>query len=214
MSADLVLSGLPPLGWTGVDSVARVADGGSVLELDSAAGVDWTNSATGHGRQHGASALAFDAPGERFSLTARVSVPGERSTFDAGALAIWWGENRWAKLCNEYSPDGDAMVVSVVTNDWSDDANGVLLDGREVWLRISALGPVTGTDGVVGGAWAFHASFDGERFEFVRQFRMDAPTGGARVGFLAQAPLGDQATARFDRIRLDDVPPADMRDGS
>ena len=64
-----------------------------------------------------------------------------------------------------------------------------------------------------GPAWAFHASRDGETWEFVRLFRLYSALP-VRVGFLAQAPLGTTCTAVFDRIALDDTAPGDLRDGS
>ena len=57
----------------------------------------------------------------------------------------------WAKLCFEYSPQREPMVVSVVTRGLSDDCNSFVVDGATVWLRIAR----------VGSAFAFHASTDG-----------------------------------------------------
>jgi regulation of enolase protein 1 (concanavalin A-like superfamily) len=198
MSFDL--PGLPPLRWTGEPGRATFAEG--TLELVASAGVDWSNDATGGPAQQRATALAFETPGQ-FSLSARVSVVPPRSTFDAAALALWADRDHWAKLCFEFSPHGQAMVVSVVTNDYSDDVNSVLVPRDSVWLRIVRVGP----------AWAFHASSDGQRWEFVRLFRL-ATELPVQAGFLAQAPLGQRCEARFDRIALSDSVPRDLRDGS
>jgi regulation of enolase protein 1 (concanavalin A-like superfamily) len=195
------VAGLPDLSWTGASGVATEVDG--VLTLTAAPGVDWTNDAFGGRPQQRATALAFGAPVE-FALSARVSVDAPRSTFDAGALAIWIDGEHWAKICFEFSPRGQPMVVSVVTADgFSDDCNSVPVAGDSVFFRVSR----------IGAGWAFHSSIDGDRWEFVRQFRLgaDAPV---RVGFLAQAPLGDTCVARFDEIALVDSPPTDLRDGS
>jgi regulation of enolase protein 1 (concanavalin A-like superfamily) len=191
---------LPPLDWTPV-SGAAVWDA-DALTLTADAGVDWTNDALGGEQQHRAAALGFAAPPE-FSLSARVAVDGDRTTFDAGALVIWADPDHWAKLCFEFSPRGEAMVVSVVTNDYSDDCNGTVVTADAVWLRISR----------IGAGWAFHSSIDGSDWAFVRLFRLhtDAPV---TVGFLAQAPMGDTAVARFDEIRYAETVPADLRDGS
>ncbi|BDZ51195.1 hypothetical protein GCM10025867_34360 [Frondihabitans sucicola] len=192
---------LPDLTWTGVEGKAGEADG--VLTLTAAAGVDWTNAALGGEPQQRATALAFEAPDE-FSLSARVRVDAPRSTFDAGALAIWADGDHWAKICFEFSPQGQPMVVSVVTAaGFSDDCNSVPVDDPHVFLRISR----------IAGGWAFHSSRDGSSWDFVRVFRLDAP-GPFRVGFLSQAPLGDRCVSRFDAIRLTSTPPTDLRDGS
>lgn len=199
------VSALPELEWTHGSSSARFDEATGALLLTSAAGVDWTNDATGAAPQHGASSLSFLAPAVPFTLQARVEVVGPRTTFDAGVLTIWRDSDHWAKLCFEYSPQGEAMVVSVVTRRFSDDVNSTLVPERAVWLRLAFLG---------GDAWAFHASRDGIRWDFVRLFAL---TGGAdpiRVGFMAQAPLGDACTAVFDEIDLRVGRLSDLRDGS
>lgn len=197
----LSLPDLPDLHWTGVEGDARV-DARGALTLTSRGRVDWTNDATGGPAQHAATALAFAAPEGDFTLSARVRVTGERSTFDAGALALWSGPQRWAKVCNEFSPQGDSMVVSVVTNDFSDDANGAVFATDAVFLRIAR----------VGAAFAFHYSLDGESWPFLRVFRLDADSSTLSVGFLAQAPMGAGATAVFDEIRFDRSSLRDLRD--
>lgn len=196
------LPGLPSLHWTGADGEASFDGASAALTLRAARGVDWSNDSTGGPWQHAATALAFPAPEGDFVLSARVRVLGARSTFDAGALALWSGADRWAKLCNENSPQGEPMVVSVVTNGFSDDANGPLIPGDAVFLRIAR----------VGAAYAFHFSVDGAVWHFVRLFRLDADPSSVSVGFLAQAPMGDDATAVFDGIDFARRSLTDLRD--
>jgi hypothetical protein len=57
-----------------------------------------------------------------FLLSARLEV-AFASTFDAGALMVRTDDRTWAKLCFEYSPQSEPMVVSVVTRGVSDDCN-------------------------------------------------------------------------------------------
>jgi regulation of enolase protein 1 (concanavalin A-like superfamily) len=144
--------------------------------------------------------LLAAAPAGDFQLSARVTVDFA-ATFDAGVLLLWAHDRAWAKLCFEYSPDAEPMVVSVVTRGVSDDANAFAVDGRQVWLRVSRRGP----------ACAFHASTDGARWRFVRHFALEAE--GLRVGFEAQSPTGDGCTAVFDDVdyRLERL--ADLRSG-
>lgn len=196
----LRLPGLPALSWTNGPGAATV-EGGTV-ELTSAPGVDWTNGSLGGTQQHAATALAFDAPAGDFVLSARVQVAGTRTTFDAGVLALWSEKNHWAKLCFEYSPQGQPMVVSVVTNDFSDDVNSAPVHEPSIFLRVARVGP----------AFAFHASADGIRWDFVRLFRL-AGAAPLRVGFLSQAPMGQECVARFDKISFAEERLADLRDG-
>jgi regulation of enolase protein 1 (concanavalin A-like superfamily) len=137
-----------------------------------------------------------------FQLSARVRAD-LRATFDAGALVLHAADDTWAKLALERSPQGEAMIVSVVTRGLSDDANGRVVTGDGLWLRVARM----------GCACALHASGDGERWEFVRHFALDAPDGLA-AGFLAQSPTGDGCTATFDDVRFVAEPLAELRDGS
>ena len=137
-----------------------------------------------------------------FLLSARVRAE-LRETFDAGALMLHAGERTWAKLALERSPQGEAMIVSVVTRGVSDDANGAVVAGDSVWLRVAR----------IGEACALHASADGERWDLVRHFALEAP-GPLAAGFLAQSPTGEGCTATFDDVRFTAQTLADLRDGS
>ena len=197
---------LPPLVWVPTEGQATVEQSAQTLSLRSAGGADWSNDATGGAQQHEAASLAFVAPSAPFTLSARVRIDGDRTTFDAGALSIWSDKNHWAKLCFENSPDGEPMVVSVVTNTYSDDVNSQLVTEASVYLRLAFLGD---------NAWAFHSSADGERWSFVRLFNLpvasDAPT---YVGFLSQAPLGERCDAVFSDIEFSHTLLSDTRNGS
>ncbi len=192
---------LPEFGWTNGEGRAEWSEDHTALTLIAARCVDWSNDSSGGVGQWGATGLTFEAPSE-FALSARVSVKHPRTTFDAGALCLWADQNHWAKLCFEYSPQGDSMVVSVVTNTFSDDCNSSLVEGS-VYLRVSRIGP----------AWVFHASTNGVDWNFVRLFRLDTDAP-VRVGFLSQAPMGEYCEAHFDEILLASNAPANLRDGS
>ncbi len=147
--------------------------------------------------------LLADAPEGDFQLSARVRV-GFRSTFDAGVLLLWLDRAYWAKLCFEFSPDREAMVVSVVNREVADDANAFVVEGEEVWLRMSRIGRV----------FAFHASFDGVLWKMIRAFALDTPGGTARIGFEAQSPTGDGCDVVFADVAFTAGTLADLRDGS
>jgi regulation of enolase protein 1 (concanavalin A-like superfamily) len=148
-----------------------------------------------------ADAPAFVGPVEGdFVLSARVSV-AFAATFDAGALFLWGGERCWAKLAFELSPQGERMVVSVVTQDRSDDSNSTVVEGDEVWLRAARIGDTV----------AFHSSLDGEWWNLVRHFHL---AGAHEAGFEAQSPTGDGCTATFSEIRFEQRTLLELRDGS
>ncbi|MEJ1115989.1 DUF1349 domain-containing protein [Paenarthrobacter sp. CCNWLY172] len=196
------IPGLPQMEWTSSPGHVSYDEAEGTLTLTAAPGVDWTNDSLGGEPQHAATALGFRAPAA-FSLSARVLVASPRTTFDAGVLTLWADSDHWAKLCFEYSPQGEAMVVSVVTNGYSDDSNGPLVTAPWIYLRVSRVGP----------AWAFHSSADGREWSFVRLFRLDSDKP-VHVGFMSQAPMGESCEARFDAIEWTEEPPADLRDGS
>jgi len=198
------LPGLPSLRWTGDPGQASYDFDADALTLQSAAGVDWTNDAGGGPQQHAATALAFTVPKGDFVLSARVRVEGSRTRFDAGALALWADKDHWAKLCNEFSPMQTAMVVSVVTDRFSDDCSSTLVDGPAVSLRIAR----------VGESIALHSSADSTHWDFVRTFRLPTTTEEWSAGFLAQSPTGAGCVAVFDEIRFEEATVLDLRDGS
>jgi len=162
---------------------------------------DWFVAPAGGDAKASAPALVGPASGD-FLLSARVEVEFAAS-FDAGALMLWKDERTWAKLCFEYSPQGQPMVVSVVTRDLSDDCNSVVVDGNAVWLRIAR----------IGKAYAFHASADGGAWSFVRHFAL-ASGEELEVGLEAQSPTGEGCAVRFSDIRFSAARLADLRDGS
>lgn len=203
--AETRITGLPPLSWTHGAGIHSLDDAAGRLTLVSDAGADWSNDATGGPQQHRATSLSFTPPAGPFTLSARVRVGGIRTTYDAAVLTIWHDRDHWAKLCFEYSPQGEAMVVSVVTDAFSDDVNSSVVLSDAIFLRVTSIGD---------GAWAFHASDDGVVWTFVRLFRLRGGDAAVRVGFMSQAPMGPDCTAEFDEITLREGAPADLRNGA
>jgi regulation of enolase protein 1 (concanavalin A-like superfamily) len=177
------------------------------LRIEAGPGTDLFVDPAGDATYLTAPRLLGTPPEGDFQLSATVSVDFADS-FDAGVLLLWADERRWAKLCFELSPQGEPMVVTVVTRGSSDDANAFLVDGGKVRLRISRVGP----------AFAFHASVPSpsgsavERWSFVRYFDLGAE--GVRVGFEAQSPTGKGSAATFEDIRFVPERLVDLRDGS
>jgi regulation of enolase protein 1 (concanavalin A-like superfamily) len=181
---------LEPAAWRGDDRQ---------LTIEAGPRTDLFRDPQGARPQLGAPRLIGDPPAGEWQLSARVAAH-LRSTFDAGALILWAGEREWAKLAFERSPQGAGMVVSVVTRGLSDDCNSTMVGGDHVWLRVAR----------VGAAFAFHASGDGERWDFVRHFALDADPA---VGCLAQSPTGAGCAATFTAIRFGTTRLRDLRSG-
>jgi regulation of enolase protein 1 (concanavalin A-like superfamily) len=198
---DLTLAGLPFRESSADQRTEWALDDGSRLLATSGPRTDlFVDPETGRPTLNAARLLTA-APAGDFQLSARVTVAFE-STFDAGVLLLWAGEDTWAKLCFEFSPQGQAMVVSVVTRGRSDDANGFVVDGDSTWLRISR----------VRGAYAFHASTDGQWWHLIRHFSLDLPD--ALIGFEVQSPVGEGCRATFADVVLREQILGDLRDGT
>jgi regulation of enolase protein 1 (concanavalin A-like superfamily) len=198
-----MLPGLPrPLHWL-VPSSSRDLMVGGALRLAAGPRTDWFIDPGSGAAVRDAPALVMTANGP-WQLCATVSAE-HRAAFDAGVLFVFVDQERWAKLCLERSPQGQVMVVSVVTRGRSDDCNSLHVRRRRVHLRISAL----------HGAFAFHWSPDGQVWHLVRSFWLgdDAPEA-ASVGFLAQSPTGDGCTAEFRDITFAATLLDDLRSGA
>ena len=198
---EVTIAGMPmPLCWLRPPRDWRATDSQLTIEADGA--TDWFADPADPARVLTAAPVLLGRAGGDFLLSARVTV-AFGSVFDAGALMLHVDDGCWAKLCLEYSPQEEPMIVSVVTSGSSDDANGVVLSGRDAWLRIARIGP----------AFAFHASRDGARWQLVRHFRLGA-SGEPGVGFEAQSPTGDGCVVTFDEIRFEQRRLTDLRGGS
>ena len=98
----------------------------------------------------------------------------------------------WAKACFELTDFGTHAVVSVVTKNESDDANGCNIEEEAVWLQVCR----------VGQSFAFHYSTDGERYDMMRFFHLPAD-GTIKVGLLAQAPTGSGGIRVYENVTIE-----------
>lgn len=191
---------IEPIEWQDVDG-ARVPSP-DAAPLTAAGRTDWFVDPAG-GEPVGSAPLTLTAVDGDFQLSAFVEA-SLTATYDAVALFVHGGPVVWTKLALERSPTGVDTIVTVVTRDVSDDANGVPVSpaGR-CWLRISRIGAV----------YAFHHSPDRARWSLDRLFTL-GPVAGHRAGLSVQSPTGDGLRARVTRIALTPTTLADARDGS
>jgi len=189
-----------PLEWR-LDPVEWAVEEGGGLSIRAGEKTDLFTDPKDGTKFDGAPAALFTPPEIPFTLSARVRV-GFAATYDAGVIHVRLGDERWAKLCFEYSPQREPMVVSVVNRGLSDDCNSVVVPGDTVYLRVSQGRTAT----------AFHYSLDGSRWSFVRYFSL-GPLDGLRVGFSSQSPTGKGCQAEFSDITWRPGFPADLRNG-
>jgi regulation of enolase protein 1 (concanavalin A-like superfamily) len=188
------------LNWLTEPAGARLAH--SSVEISAGAATDWFIDPGGGPAPVVNAPALMGSPSGDFLLSARVAVEFA-SAFDAGALVLFGDQHVWAKLCFEYSPQREPMVVSVVTRDVSDDCNSFAVEAEHVWLRVSRIGP----------AFAFHASTDGAIWKLVRHFALPV-TDKLFVGFEAQSPLGTGCTASFTNVHYEAQTLSDLRSGA
>src|SRR4051794_15245972 len=93
--------GLPPVSW-------NIGDDGA-LAITAGPRTDMFVNPNGEGVTLNAPRLVF-APAGDFMLSARVTVEFA-GTYDAGVLLLYAGDSSWAKLCFEYSPQQEPMIV-------------------------------------------------------------------------------------------------------
>lgn len=150
---------------------------------------DLFNSPDGNFKANNTPTALFSPPDASFLLSAHVKVDFN-SDFDAGTIQVHAGQDVWGKLCFEFSPQRQPMIVSVVTHGLSDDCNSVIIDGNEVYLRAA----------VTPNTVAFHYSTNGVTWHFVRYFSLGRGPQ-LQVGLSAQAPRGEACRVQFSQVR-------------
>lgn len=183
----------PPVAWT-VESENQVS-------IEAGADTDLFIDPAGGLRKDDAPAALFATSAQEFTLSAHVQV-AFAATFDAGTLQVRVSDDVWAKLCFEYSPQQQPMVVSVVTRGLSDDCNSTPITADNVFLRITHREAI----------FAFHYSLDGRRWQLVRYFTLgDAPQ--LQAGLSAQSPTGAGCKVVFSQVHYAATAVADLRSG-
>ncbi len=124
------------------------------------------------------------------------------SIYDACVLFAFDNDKKWAKACFELTDFGTKAVVTVMTNEKSDDANGVNIEKNEVWLRLSRKDDV----------FAVHYSLDGKNFIMARLCSIPM-SEEIKVGMVAQSPLGTGGNMVFEHFSLESKSLTDIRKG-
>jgi len=201
MGDSLRLTSIPAvITWKNQPSESS-SDGEQQISITTGAETDWFINPAGGQVKNDAPIALFLPPDETFTLQARVTV-GFAATYDAGTLFVYAQEALWGKLCFEYSPQQQGMIVSVVTRGVSDDCNSVGVEDHSVYLRVYRN----------GGVLAFHYSLDGQYWHFVRYFSL-GDAGPLWMGFSSQSPTGQGCQVNFSEIRYTTGTLADLRNG-
>ena len=125
---------------------------------------------------------------ENFVLIASVE-HAFASKWDGGALVVKQDSLHWIKFCFEKDYTGAKRVVSVVTNNISDDCNSEEMKSNKVFYKVAKAGNVI----------TLYCSENGVGWFLVRHLQFDARKG-FKLGFLAQSPTGNQCEVKFSNI--------------
>jgi regulation of enolase protein 1 (concanavalin A-like superfamily) len=137
-----------------------------------------------------------------FTFFAEVETIGS-GNYDAAFLMVRESQDRWIKLAVELGVDGAYNVVSVITDQWSDDANGELIGNNKCFLRITRKNDF----------WGLHYSLNGSEWRFVRAFGLKL-NENVMVGFGIQAPIGENCKGKISAMTLSENSIKNFRDGS
>lgn len=137
-----------------------------------------------------------------FTIQGKITTLGS-SAYDAAFLMVRQDSRKWIKIAVELGVDQRYNAVSLITDKWSDDANGELLDGNNCWLRISRKNNFFG----------LHYSTDGTNWRFVRALGLEM-NKSISIGFGIQSPKGLGCKGVIEDLSVSNNPVANFRNGS
>ncbi|MGI9530511.1 DUF1349 domain-containing protein [Lutimonas sp.] len=171
----------------------------NVLQIEVGAKTDFFND-PGTGAITGTAPFLYKEQSGDFVATALVK-PDFKDMWNAVSIMIYLNEKNWIKFAFENSDATGKGIVTVVTRDVSDDANGVILTNEDmIWLKIARK----------DNLYAMHWSTDGVDYKMARLAAM-APVDTVKVGIEAQCPAGEEALHEVLYFSLEKESVADLR---
>ena len=129
--------------------------------------------------------------------------PDFTSLWNAVALMVHIDNENWIKFAFENSDATGKSIVSVVTKNVSDDANGVIInDQDQVWLKLVR------KDNIYSMLW----SKNGKDFKMARLASMPG-ADTVKIGIEVQSPVGESATHEIDYFEIEKTTVKDLRKG-
>jgi len=129
--------------------------------------------------------------------------PDFSSVWNACALMVHQDSTNWIKFAFENSDATGKSIVSVVTKELSDDANGPILNNEEtIWLRIIRKKDI----------YAMHWSEDGINFNMARLTSLPSKKV-VKIGIEAQCPIGKSARHEVRYLSIEQKTVKDLRKG-
>ena len=167
--------------WKWMNQPAHHAFAEDGLWVESAGGTDFFIDPESGERSHTAPFLFREVTG---NFVAKIKVaPDFTSQWNAVALMVYVDATHWIKYAYEKSDATGPTVVSVVTKEVSDDANGAIVEESTVlWLKVVRKGDL----------FSLHWSLDDSHYFMSRLTSLPAGEG-VKVGIEFQSPLNTKA---------------------
>ncbi len=188
-----------PLHFVNAPVNYKVTDTGIVITAPGK--TDKYIAASGEYSVDNAPLLVFDNSDENFVLSTKVSHPFV-GKWDSGGIVVEADSKHWFKYEFEGDYTGAHRVVSVVTNEFSDDVNSMQFDSNSYYFRVAKTGDV----------YYLYVASNGKDWYLVRTFKFRS-TGPLKVGLIAQCPQGDAATITFSDVKYSPTKIKDMWKG-
>jgi regulation of enolase protein 1 (concanavalin A-like superfamily) len=130
--------------------------------------------------------------------------PEFKSIYDAGAVLLYADITHWIKFAFENTDLGYTAVVSVVTNNKSDDCNGEKIESKSLALKISRKKNVVG----------LYYSPNSSDWKMARLLTFPhASQKDNLLGISAQSPMGNGCRVTFKNFDFKKTPINDFRKG-
>lgn len=178
------------------EPVSYTAEGGRIV-METCKGTNLFNSMTEERRDHNFPYYYTECEGD-FLIRCQIT-PEFGSLYDQGDIIIYADDDHWIKFAYENTDLGYPAMVSVVTNQISDDCNGVPQTGG-IWMQAVRQ----------GDNFALHYSEDGEQWKMARIFRLELPRK-VKAGISAQSPFGVSLKVTFSGLMVTENPYTNIR---
>ena len=204
MGDEKVNLALPGISFTrSLNQAARSAKvEGGMISLASEGGRDNFRDPDGKLSNNTAPVLLAEVDNVKSWTLSGLVTPSFNATYDAGTFYIWVDDAHWLKMAMERDERGRVRIVSVRTNDTSDDNNHDVVTAPNVWMKISSDTKTVG----------FYYSTDQKSWQLIRLFKNDYPQK-LWVGVSAQSPQGKGSVTQFRDLTLTKTSISDFRLG-
>ncbi|MGZ0075045.1 DUF1349 domain-containing protein (plasmid) [Sphingobium limneticum] len=204
MGDEKVNLALPGISFTrSLNQAARSAKvEGGMISLASEGGRDNFRDPDGKLSNNTAPVLLAEVDNAKSWTLSGLVTPSFNATYDAGTFYIWIDDAHWLKMAMERDERGRVRIVSVRTNDTSDDNNHDVVTAPNVWMKISSDTKTVG----------FYYSTDQKSWQLIRLFKNDYPQK-LWVGVSAQSPQGKGSVTQFRDLTLTKTSISDFRLG-